>query len=498
MSAILKQGPVFKHVDKARWSDAWYILRRTSNGPEIQLFKDSSAKKAFGDAIAISKDASSVRFGKTAKAIEKAPECGKDVRLCDEAFIALTHEKVQKKGAPVKENVWLCALSTSDMFELLRLIASVMHASDHAAPPPADDDENIIGSDCVPTAFVPANDWERFWVNPPTPEVSPPVVSPPKKLKKSKSVDALNDVKVDQKNSKQRTTTVTLDDSKLDDRKRRESTTSVLSNESHASSVAATEKKGKNDKKKEPKIKEKSEKKKNNQKEAEAADVAAEAEKVEELTEEKPQKKEKPKVAPKPKLTKERKRSSSTSSSSSVEEKPKIDLVVVPGNKNRKDKTPNDEDKKPIVVHSEVQTDSDHSISPPHRAAINPPPAGYGAVVDQLKSKDATKANGAKPVSPPVPPPKQQQLQALPLPKSSLPNSDDGSSSEDEASFEDALERGQSLMQKPKKSGNRGEYTVSQFEVNDKEEKLAKHTVVYDQNGHDIERHSVEIASSRY
>ena len=75
-----------------------------------------------------------------------------------------------------------------------------------------------------------------------------------------------------------------------------------------------------------------------------------------------------------------------------MEEKPKIDLVVVPGNKNKKDKTPNDEDKKPIVVHSEVQTDSDHSISPPHRAAINPPPAGYGAVVDQLKSKDATKA----------------------------------------------------------------------------------------------------------
>ncbi len=89
-------------------------------------------------------------------------------------------------------------------------------------------------------------------------------------------------------------------------------------------------------------------------------------------------------------------------------------------------------------------------------------------------------------------PPKKQ-----PPPKSSLPSSEDGSSSEDEANFEDALERGQSVMVKPNKNKS-GEYSVSQIELTDKEEKIAKHTVVYDQNGHDIEHHKVEIASSRH
>jgi hypothetical protein len=52
-------------------------------------------------------------------------------------------------------------------------------------------------------------------------------------------------------------------------------------------------------------------------------------------------------------------------------------------------------------------------------------------------------------------------------------------------------------MMKPKKNKS-GEYSVSQIELTDKEEKITKHTVVYDQNGHDIEHHKVEIASSRH
>lgn len=164
---ILKQGPIYKYMGKGKWTDAWYIFLVDEKGPQIALFRDSSAKKPLEAPIEVKTITEKLRFGYTTRQFADRIEITKkDIRIDESAFIAFMTEKLIKKVTKT-ETVWLCASSITDMFDMIKLISRCLTLADMKAPEANDLEEMDSLHRYNPLSFQPENEWEKYYDSPP-------------------------------------------------------------------------------------------------------------------------------------------------------------------------------------------------------------------------------------------------------------------------------------------------------------------------------------------
>uniref|UniRef100_A0A1I7S9Z2 GST N-terminal domain-containing protein n=2 Tax=Bursaphelenchus xylophilus TaxID=6326 RepID=A0A1I7S9Z2_BURXY len=164
---ILRTERVFCQSGKDKFSECFLSISFDTTGPNFTLFKDKAAKKQLLETIDLKKSAEQIRFGSTARPYGNLPIIRKDKRLDADNFIVFQVERIVRKSREPRL-VWLCASSAKQMFGILKIFATCLTYLSIPAPERNVDvdDPNSLAK-YKPHLLNPANNWERFWENPP-------------------------------------------------------------------------------------------------------------------------------------------------------------------------------------------------------------------------------------------------------------------------------------------------------------------------------------------
>uniref|UniRef100_A0A914HKW8 Uncharacterized protein n=1 Tax=Globodera rostochiensis TaxID=31243 RepID=A0A914HKW8_GLORO len=190
---ILRQDPVFLfNRSKGKFVSCWAILSHNlPEGPSLCVYADGSTKKVLVEKIALVEIARGIRFGSTSwTAVDGLPaqisssSRGTDAFLDKALLIAIptpirgdkgppgANSERKRPGAKVPlgpRHIWLCALTVTQLFEFIQMLADSLTFMDIMAPPPNSADSSDALHHYKPRPFRARNCWEMFWNNPPLP-----------------------------------------------------------------------------------------------------------------------------------------------------------------------------------------------------------------------------------------------------------------------------------------------------------------------------------------
>ncbi|CAD5223656.1 unnamed protein product [Bursaphelenchus okinawaensis] len=226
---ILRTERVFCQTAKTKFSECYLMISFDSTGPSFTLYKDNTAKKQLLQTIDLKKAAQNIRFGTTCRPYGNLPIFKKDNRLDTDNFMVFQVEVIVKKNHQPKL-VWLCAESAKQMFGILKIFATCLTYL-NIPPPPRNPDVNDPNSlaKYKPHLLTPANNWERFWENPP-----PAKLLSALELARAltKSLEAINQTPEISNKSKTVSSTSKVAVKPIDQRRRSSSTTSTANSRS--------------------------------------------------------------------------------------------------------------------------------------------------------------------------------------------------------------------------------------------------------------------------
>ncbi|KAE9547276.1 hypothetical protein FO519_009512 [Halicephalobus sp. NKZ332] len=177
---ILKQITVlYSKGAKNKFEDRWLIINHETKGPSMFIYKDHNAKKLVEERIDVSNAFGQIRFGTTCPRDPTFPLPRQDNRIDNANFIFISTEKVDKKNNKKSSTIWLCAQSTTELFQIIKLLSASMMACGFPAPTRNQEEDNVALHRYQAKPFRPSNEWEEYWDNPPKTVLSGSVMSVP-------------------------------------------------------------------------------------------------------------------------------------------------------------------------------------------------------------------------------------------------------------------------------------------------------------------------------
>ncbi|KAI3422080.1 hypothetical protein GPALN_012615 [Globodera pallida] len=176
-------------ISQGKFVSCWAILSHNlPEGPSLCVYADGTAKKVLLEKIALVEIARGIRFGSTSwTAVDGLPapisgSRGTEAFLDKALLIAIptpirgdksppaVNSERKRPGTKVPlgpRHIWLCALTVTQLFEFIQMLADSLTFMDIMAPPPNSADSSDALHHYKPRPFQARNCWEMFWNNPP-------------------------------------------------------------------------------------------------------------------------------------------------------------------------------------------------------------------------------------------------------------------------------------------------------------------------------------------